>query len=63
MRERIKSNKQAREELAVLSKRKRDLRFQQLLDLANDGDAEAVGDLFREFKHVFQTEGDGHDAD
>ncbi len=61
MRERIKSDRQAKAELAVLRGRKQDARFQQLIDLANNGDAEAIGDLFREFGFVFEEEGSAHE--
>lgn len=41
-----------------------DLRFQQLLALAEAGDECAVADLFKEFDYVFAggEEGTGHDA-
>lgn len=31
----------------------RDTRFQQLLDLAQEGNEDAIGDLWREYSHVF----------
>ena len=36
---------------------KRDLRFQQLLSLAREGNEEAAADLFREYGVVFHEEG------
>lgn len=57
VRERIKNSKQASRELDGLRHQKRNRRFQQLLDLANAEDAEAVGDLWREFGFVYQSGG------
>ena len=36
-------------------------RFRALLDLARDGDQDAIGDLFREFNFEFEKEGGRHD--
>lgn len=53
----IGDSKQSREELAILRENKRNPRFQQLMELAKDGDAEAVGDLWREFQFAYEREG------
>lgn len=41
----------------------KDPRFQALMALAQEGDGNAVGDLWREFGFDFAREGGRHDAD
>jgi len=43
--------------------RSADLRYQQLVTLAHEGNKDAVGDLFREYGVVINPEGSSHDAD
>jgi len=42
---------------------RKDPRFQVLMALAQEGDGNAVGDLWREFGFDFAREGGRHDAD
>lgn len=41
----------------------RNPRFRQLLDMARDGDENAIGDLWREFQFDFEKEGGRYDLD
>lgn len=55
MRERIRDGQEAKQALDELETLKRDDRFRHLLDLAHDGDENAIGDLWREFDFDFRA--------
>jgi hypothetical protein len=41
----------------------RNPRFRELLDMARDGDENAIGDLWREFRFDFEKEGGRYELD
>lgn len=57
MNERIKNGHEAKSAMQELAEFKKDERFKQLLDEAESGDENAVGDLWREFGFQYPVEG------
>ena len=52
-RQRLTGNVEAKQALDELKTRERDSRFRELLDLADEGNQDAIGDLYREYGYDY----------
>ncbi len=59
---RRKINTQTHSVVATPNEKQRDRRYQQLMDLANEGNQHAADDLYREYGVVNSQEGTSNDA-